>query len=90
MTGLIFPTDQLREDDREFVANIDEQVANNPELERLVGALEQRHDTYMQDSPLKSPLTHQDGGLPSADEIAAELENFLAYRRKGDEDASGR
>ncbi|GAB3388168.1 PAC2 family protein [Humibacter soli] len=86
VTGLIFPTDKLREEDREFIANIDEQVSNNPELERLVGALEQRHDTYMQDSPLKSPLTHGDGGLPSADEIAAELENFLAYRRKGDDD----
>jgi hypothetical protein len=89
-TGLIFPTDKLREEDREFVANIDEQVAGNAELERLVGALEQRHDAYMQDSPLKSPLTHLDGALPSADEIATELENFLAYRRRGDEDTPGR
>lgn len=86
-TGLMFPTDRLREEDRDFVANIDEQVAGNAELERLVGALEQRHDAYMQDSPLKSPLTHTEGGLPSADEIAAELENFLAYRRRGDDDA---
>ncbi len=89
-TGLIFPTDKLRELDREFVANIDEQVAANPELERLVGALEQRHDAYMQDTPLKSPLTHLDGAVPSADEIAAELENFLAYRRRGDEDGAAR
>lgn len=86
-TGLIFPTDRLREEDREFVANIDEQVAANAELGRLVGALEERHDTYMQDSPVKSPLTHGDGALPSADEIAAELEKFLAYRRRGDDDA---
>lgn len=85
-TGLIFPTDDLRQADRDFVANIDEQVAGNPELRRLVGALEERHDTYMQDSPLRSPLTHEDGGLPSADEIAAELEKFLAYRRRGDDD----
>ena len=90
VTGLIFPTDKLREEDREFIANIDEQVAGNPELERLVGALEQRHDAYMQDSPVKSPLTHLDGALPSADEIAAELENFLAYRRKGDDEPPGR
>lgn len=85
-TGLIFPTDELRQSDRDFVANIDEQVAGNPELRRLVGALEERHDTYMQDSPVRSPLTHEDGALPSADEIAAELENFLAYRRRGDDD----
>jgi len=85
-TGLIFPTDRLRQEDRDFVANIDEQVAGNAELKRLVGALEERHDTYMQDSPLRSPLMHEDGALPSADEIAAELENFLAFRRHGDDD----
>jgi hypothetical protein len=86
-TGLIFPTDRLRQEDRDFIANIDEQVAGNGELGRLVGALEERHDSYMQDSPLRSPLTHEDGELPSADEIAAELENFLAFRRHGDDDA---
>jgi hypothetical protein len=85
-TGLIFPTDRLRQEDREFVANIDEQVASNPELGRLVGALEERHDSYMQDTPLRSPLTDEDGELPTADEIAAELENFLAFRRHGDDE----
>jgi hypothetical protein len=86
-TGLIFPTDRLRQEDRDFIANIDEQVAGNAELGRLVGALEERHDSYMQDSPVRSPLVQQDGALPSADEIAAELENFLAFRRKGDDEA---
>jgi hypothetical protein len=85
-TGLIFPTDRLRQEDREFVANIDEQVAGNPELGRLVGTLEERHDSYMEDTQLRSPLTDSDGELPSADEIAAELENFLAFRRHGDEE----
>jgi hypothetical protein len=85
-TGLIFPTDRLRQEDRDFVANIDEQVAGNPELGRLVGTLEERHDSYMEDTQLRSPLTDSDGELPSADEIAAELENFLAFRRHGDEE----
>jgi hypothetical protein len=85
-TGLIFPTDRLRQEDRDFVANIDEQVAGNPELGRLVGALEERHDSYMQDTQLRSPLTDEDGELPSADEIAQELENFLAFRRHGDDE----
>jgi hypothetical protein len=89
-TGLIFPTDRLRQEQRDFVANIDEQVADNTELGRLVGTLEERHDAYMQDSPLRSPLTHEDGALPSADEIAAELEKFLAYRRRGDDDGAPR
>lgn len=85
-TGLIFPTDRLREEDREFVANIDEQVDSNAELGKLVGTLEERHDSYMEDNQLRSPLTDRDGELPSADEIAAELENFLAVRRHGDEE----
>lgn len=86
-TGLIFPTETLRQLDREFIANIDEQVAANGELGRLVGALEERHDSYMQDSPIRPGLADADGGLPSADEIAAELENFLAFRRHGDDEA---
>ena len=85
-TGLIFPTDRLREADREFVANIDQQVASNAELGKLVGTLEERHDSYMHDNGLRSPLTDSDGELPSADEIAAELEDFLALRRHSDDD----
>lgn len=86
-TGLIFPTDRLREEGRDFIAKIDGQVESNPELARLVGTLEERHDSYMQDNPLRSPLTDIDGELPTADEIAAELQNFLATRRNGDDEA---
>ena len=87
-TGLIFPTDRLREDGREFLAKIDTQVESNQELARLVGTLEERHDKYMHENPMRSPLTDEDGELPSADEIAAELQNFLAIRRAGDHDAN--
>jgi hypothetical protein len=87
-TGLIFPTDRLREDGREFVAKIDSQVESNQELARLVGTLEERHDNYMQDNPMRSPLTDEDGELPTADEIAAELQKFLAIRRAGDDDST--
>ncbi|TFB58155.1 PAC2 family protein [Cryobacterium sp. Hz7] len=84
-TGLIFPTDRVREKNREFVARIDEQVRDNPELGKLVGTLEERYDAYMEGSTLRSPLTDEAGELPSADEIAAELENFLATRRSRDD-----
>jgi hypothetical protein len=83
-TGLIFPTDSLRESGRDFLTKIDDQVANNPELAKLVGTLEERHDDYLQDNPVRSPLTDEDGELPSADSIAAELQNFLAMRRDDD------
>jgi hypothetical protein len=87
-TGLIFPTDRLREQGRDFVSKIDDQVESNTELARLVGTLEERHDSYMLDNPLRSPLTDEDGELPSADAIAAELENFLAIRRDDDSSSS--
>lgn len=80
-TGLIFPTDELREQGREFTQKVEEQVAGNAELERLVSTLEERHDSYMQENPLPSPLVDEDGELPNADAIAAELERFLASRR---------
>ena len=88
-TGLIFPTDSLREEDRDFVSRIEGQIENNAELAKLVGTLEERYDNYMLDNPLRSPLTDEDGELPTADSIAAELEDFLASRRPGDDGMGG-
>jgi PAC2 family len=79
-TGLVFPTDALREAGRDFLRGISEQVENNQELGKLVGTLETRHDSYMEDNPMPSPLMGADGELPSADTIAAELQDFLAKR----------
>jgi len=84
-TGLIFPTDALRAEGRDFVAKIEEQVSGNDELKRLVHTLEERHDAYMAGNPLPSPLTDEFGSVPSADELAAELEKFLAARRPEDD-----
>ncbi len=84
-TGILFPTDRLRGEGREFIAKIDEQVDNNAELSRLVRTLEERYDSYMKDNGLRSPLMDSEGELPSADEIAAELEEFLAHRRRSEE-----
>jgi len=79
-TGLIFPTDSLREAGREFLQGIAEQIEGNHELQKLVDTLENRHDSYMSDNPMPSPLMGADGELPSADTIAAELQDFLAKR----------
>lgn len=85
-TGLIFATAGLRDEGRDFVEKINKQVENNPELARLVGTLEERHDSYMAGNPLRSPLIDEDGELPTADEIAAELEIFLALRHNDGDD----
>ncbi|MET0974933.1 MAG: PAC2 family protein [Leifsonia sp.] len=84
-TGHIFPTDSLREQGRDFIGRITEQVGENGELAKLVSTLEERHDSYMEGTTLRSPLTDVDGEVPSADEIAAELEKFLAFRRDRDD-----
>jgi hypothetical protein len=83
-TGLIFPTERLREENRAFLAKVDDQVEGNQELQRLVGTLEARHDSYMEDNPLPSPLMDESGELPGGDTIAAELEKFLANRHDED------
>jgi hypothetical protein len=46
----------------------------------LVDRLENRHDSYMEDNPMPSPLMGVDGEVPTADTIAAELQSFLAKR----------
>ncbi len=83
-TGLIFPTESLREENRAFLSKVDDQVEGNQELQRLVGTLEARHDSYMEDNPLPSPLVDESGELPGGDTIAAELEKFLANRHDED------
>lgn len=79
-TGIILPTDEFRESGREFLVGIAEQIEDNDELQKLIVTLENRHDTYMDENPLPSPLTDAAGEVPTADMIAAELERFLQTR----------
>jgi hypothetical protein len=86
-TGLLFPIDPVRDRSRDFFAKVDEQVNGNEELARLVRTLEERHDAYMAGNPVRSPLMDGEGEVPSADELADELEKFLAFRRTRDDEA---
>lgn len=84
-TGLVFTGDDLRDENRDYLAKVDEQVSGSEELSRMVQGLEERYDAYMAGSTLATPMIHT-GDLPSADELAAELERFLASRPTGDDD----
>ena len=86
-TGLALTRDEMREASREFLAKIQLQIEGNDELNRMVIGLEERYDSYMAGSPLRSSLI-TDGDLPSADELAAELERFLASHPFGDDDTT--
>lgn len=87
--GLVLPSDELREEGREFIAKVDEQVAENNELGKLVSALEARYDTYMEGTEQRAPFVMEEGDIPSADDIAAELERYLAGRHGIDDDGGG-
>lgn len=85
-TGLVLPTDELRDLDRDFLARVDEQVAQNEELQSLITSLEERMDEAEEGSPQRSPLMSDDGSIPSAEMLATELENFLADQRRRDDE----
>ncbi|NYF16044.1 hypothetical protein HDC37_000858 [Microbacterium sp. AK009] len=84
-TGLVFDGDGLREENREYLTKVEEQVAGSDELSRMLHGLEERYDAYMAGATNATPILHT-GDLPSADELAAELERFLASRPSSDED----
>lgn len=81
-TGLVFDADEIRDENRDYLAKVDDQVEGNSELTAMLHTLEERYDAYMAGSTLAQPIIHT-GDLPSADELAAELERFLADRREG-------
>ena len=88
-TSLAFRTEELRQADREFQQLVAQQMESNEELQRVVRTLEARYDAFMAQASVKSPLTDEDGSLPSADEIAEELERYLQERRKPGSDPFG-
>ncbi|MGO2111661.1 MAG: proteasome assembly chaperone family protein [Pseudoclavibacter sp.] len=79
-TGLMLSTSSLREADREFRQSVDEQITNNHEVLELIASLEQQHDAYLANLPNQPSIISADD-LPSADDLASELEQFLARTR---------
>jgi hypothetical protein len=87
-TGLVFDGDELRDENRTYLEKVQEQVEGSEELSRMVTHLEEQYDAYMAGSTQATPIIHT-GDLPSADELAAELERFLASRPGDDEKHPG-
>jgi predicted ATP-grasp superfamily ATP-dependent carboligase len=78
LSGLKLPLDALRAAGAETRAAIAEQVAGQPEVAAVVGALEQQYDAFVSARDRNLPLADDTGQLPTADELGAELERFLA------------
>lgn len=88
-TGLLFRTESLRKADREFHQAVAQQIGEHDELSTLVKSLEARYDAFMNESDVRSPLVDEDGDVPSADDIAADLQRFLAMRKDSGGEDSG-
>jgi hypothetical protein len=80
-TGLVFPSDELRERNTKFLAKVSSQVEENPELQKLLQTLEAGYATG-ETGPARAPIGKPSSPMPSADQIAQELENYLAAMRR--------
>ena len=87
-TGLVFKTDPLRDEAERFNRKIKTQMEENADLARVVSSLEQGY-LANDNAPGRAPISKPQPKVPSADEIAAELEDFLAARRQSDTGESG-
>lgn len=83
-TSLVFPTDEIREREGKFLAKVNAQVEENAELAKLVQTLEVSYSASEQ-GPSRAPISKPKAEIPSAEEIAQELENYLATRKPADE-----
>ena len=77
-SGLNLPVDALRPAAAQVLTEVNEQIARSPATMSVVANLETQFDAVM-NGPDRRPLLPADTGpLPTGDEIAAELEQFLA------------
>ena len=80
-TSLVFPTDHLRDEGTRFSERLAKKVEENEELAKLVANLEQGYKSERATSfgvQITSPKPEE----PNAEDIAAELEDYLANRQR--------
>ncbi len=81
-TGLLLPTEDLRVAAEVARAEIDQQIEQADEAASVVRSLEQQYDAFVRGQEGTSLLAEQTGPLPTADELGAELERFLAEQTR--------
>jgi predicted ATP-grasp superfamily ATP-dependent carboligase len=81
-TGLLLPTESLRTAAEAARAEIDQQIAQAEEAATVVRALEQQYDAFVRGQEGASLLAEPTGPLPTAEELGAELERFLAEQSR--------
>lgn len=76
-TGLLLPADELVEASRRTDELVQAQVDGNEQVAKVVHALESQYDAFA-GGEVRGSLIAEQRAVPSADEIGAELERFLA------------
>ena len=84
-TALVFPTDQLRDEGVRFAERLAKKVEENEELSKLVANLEQGYRSDRATS-FGVQISAPKAAEPNAEEIAAELEDYLANRQRNNPD----
>ena len=82
-TGLLLPNDKLREASERVRAEIERQLSSNPQAAAVVKALEEQYDAFTRGRDAN--LLTDSVPLPTAEELGAELERFLAEHSKRDQ-----
>lgn len=77
VAGLRLSPEALDEAVERAAAEIERQAEESPEVQALVAALEEQYDDFVETRSGFLPL---DGALPTAEELGAEFEQFLAER----------
>lgn len=77
-SGLLLPTSGLDEAAAKVATQLASQLEENPEVAEVVLALEQQYDAFV--SATGRGLLAQSAPLPTADELGAQFEAFLAER----------
>jgi predicted ATP-grasp superfamily ATP-dependent carboligase len=80
-TGLSLPDEALRDAAQRTDEEIERQVEASEEITELVQALERQYDEFVEASSAEGLLTDQDGNVPTADELGAQFERFLAEQQ---------
>ncbi|BCB83591.1 proteasome assembly chaperone family protein [Phytohabitans suffuscus] len=88
-TGLLLPTEGLRQSSEAIRADIDQQIAQTAEAAELVRALEEQYDAFTRGRQRGANLLADSGPLPTAEELGAELERFLAEQGRSGEPGPG-
>lgn len=83
-TGLTLPADALREAAEITDAEIARQVAGSEEVTEVVKSLEEQYDAFNAD---RQDLLRQQENMPTADELGAQFERFLAEQQFGGENS---